>query len=183
MTDKGETGWRTGLKSTVEVLRDLTTIIALGGTVVFFISPPFERWIKESFGTKAYYFATELAISADVPEGADKGRIVIKNGANNFYHFLWSSKNTFPGRWVADDKEAVDYFLSVLPKVKGDIVYATRSNQSAPTPGRAEPHVVSAIKTLALFGECFRILDINYRYGEGSYPHNIYLKLVRTPCG
>lgn len=169
-------------KSIVALLRDVTTIVALAGTVAFFVSPQFERFLKETFGTQAWYFATELSISTQIPDGAETGPILFEARRNNFYHFLWSASNNFPGRAVASDTDAVDYVVGVLDQIKGDIVYAGPSNRTDPTPGRADVHVTSAMRTLAHQNECFRILDTYYRKGAGSHPHNIYLKMVQTPC-
>lgn len=169
-------------KSFVELLRDITTIVALAGAVVFFLSPSFERTLKETFGTKAWYFTAELKIYTELAEGADSGPIKFEARRNNFYHFLWSENNSFPGRSVESDAAAVDYFVSVLDRIKGDIVYTRQSDTLGPVPGRETTDVVSPVLTLAQQHECFRILDTFYRKGVGDYPHNIYLQMVQTPC-
>ncbi|KAJ55937.1 hypothetical protein ACMU_09230 [Actibacterium mucosum KCTC 23349] len=168
--------WIVRATESIAFIREIGTMVAICGTIAFFVAPPVERILVETFGVKAWYFATEMQISEE------NGAIVKSTRANNFYNFLWSERNDFAGIQVADNDAAVAFVLKQLNLLPGDLVYATASNGDEPTPGRADIHVTSKMRALAGAHECFRVKKVKYRKGRGDFPHNVYLKLVRTPC-
>ncbi|MEM7441224.1 MAG: hypothetical protein AAF393_16650 [Pseudomonadota bacterium] len=168
--------WMDTINRCLSFFRDSAAALAILGTVVFFISPGFERWLAERFGLQAWYFAVEL----DIKPG--ENQISVTQGRNNFYHFLWAPEHDFTGFKGATGAEALQAFNSVLERMEGQMVYAQDVNRDSPTLGRKTEKVSSPAVTLAKAGDCFRILDSKIVVTKHRFPHNVYLKLVRIPC-
>lgn len=159
-------------KAVLALVRDIAAVTGLALAALYFLYPPSQRVIEESFARSAWFFGGDFRVCSD-----DRP---VSWSAINFHHRAMRPQ----GEGDCRDPDAVQYsVVNGIETMVGDIVYATRSATTNPPPGRRKPSFDANMVGLAVAFQCYRVRETRITVNSGSkFPNNVWLRLRRTPC-